>query len=204
MTAFCTTEAPGNLILPYTDRAPYLSFIWSIGFCVGGLIAGSSIVFLISGAKAEWFRKVRTPIRHYPSGPICFIEVTDGDAKQIMMSSPFRIWRTIIGLSLPYIAAVVSTSTALVGKCLRTGSRCGGIELGLFWRFAHRLLVFGDPVRQDFFLFILHSCCGVFGWSVLDVGRGVGDRGGAGVELCLMPLLTVSAGSEALMTGFRC
>jgi hypothetical protein len=58
MTAFCTTEPPGNSILPYTKTGPYVVFLVSIGLSLGGLIVGSASVFAIHKAHVRWFNEV--------------------------------------------------------------------------------------------------------------------------------------------------
>ena len=61
MTAFCTTVAPVDSILPYTGRKPYVLLIISVGLCIGGLVAGGTMVCAIYVATDKWFREVRTP-----------------------------------------------------------------------------------------------------------------------------------------------
>jgi len=129
MTAFCTTVPPDNSILPYTIVGPYCVLLTAIGFSLGGLIVGSTTVFIIHKAKVDWFNEVRYPsvlcsqddtrrTVYYRLSDVVSLIQADGDTKQTMMGSLPRIWVTMILLSFPSMSIGISTCAAAAGECL--------------------------------------------------------------------------------------
>jgi len=125
----CTTVPPDESILPYTKVGPYCVLLTSIGFSLGGLIVGSTTVFIIHKAKVDWLNEVRyTSILcsqddtrrtacYHLSNAVSLIQA-DGGTKQTMMGSRPRILVTMILLSFPFVSIGISTCAAAAGECL--------------------------------------------------------------------------------------
>ena len=122
-------SATRHSILPYTIVGPYCLLLAAVGFSLGGLIVGSTTVFIIHKAKVDWFNEVRYPfvlcsqddtrrtVYYRLSNGVSLIRA-DGGTKQTMMGSRPRIWVTMILLSFPFMSIGISTCAAAAGECL--------------------------------------------------------------------------------------
>ncbi|KAF9642082.1 hypothetical protein BDM02DRAFT_3062225, partial [Thelephora ganbajun] len=85
IATFCTTQPPENSrILPYTKTIPYCFLMVAMSLTTGGLIVGSTAVFIVREASPVWFREVA-------------------------MGSRRRVWVTMTVLSIPFITIGMST-----------------------------------------------------------------------------------------------
>ena len=99
-------------MLPYGDPIPYFIVATSVSLALGGLIVGSAAVFIIHCANPEWFRKVRHLVHVFPPT----IGKAEWSIKQRMMSSRFRVWATLLMLSVPCLSLICSIGSAAIGE----------------------------------------------------------------------------------------
>ena len=117
MVVLCTTQPPVYgadmvKIVPYGDPSPYIIMATSVTFALGALIVGSGAVFIIHCAKPDWFREVRHPAPVFPPA----LWKAEWNIKQKMMGSRFRLWATLVMLSLPCISLAFSIGSAVIGE----------------------------------------------------------------------------------------
>ena len=56
--SFATTTPPVGSILNYNTRGSYICLLLAFGLTLGGLIVGSTMLFVMSKCTASWFREV--------------------------------------------------------------------------------------------------------------------------------------------------
>ncbi|KAF9644011.1 hypothetical protein BDM02DRAFT_3103586, partial [Thelephora ganbajun] len=92
IATFCTTQPPENSrLLPYTMTVPYCFLMVAMSLTTGGLIVGSTTVFIVHKANPVWFREVT-------------------------MGSRGRIWITMTVLSIPFITIGMSALFFILGR----------------------------------------------------------------------------------------
>lgn len=88
--SFATTTPPVGSILNYNTRGSYICLLLAFGLTLGGLIVGSTMLFVMSKCTASWFRET-------------------------LMASRSRICCTLVLIAYPFICIGVATSVGAIG-----------------------------------------------------------------------------------------
>ncbi|KAF9644009.1 hypothetical protein BDM02DRAFT_1246970 [Thelephora ganbajun] len=121
IATFCTTQPPENSrLLPYTKTVPYCFLMVAMHLTIGGLIIGSTAVFIIHKASPVWFREV------------C-----------VSPSAITRCEKCDVGIG--YNGFKVSHLDH-DDRPLRPLHNCRNVDVVLHTRFGDRKFVFGGPV----------------------------------------------------------